>query len=172
MNATSLRQRPARRILIAAATIAVLMPLSLSACSTSSDAGSGSSTASGVGAKWGACMRDAGFEVEDPDDASVEAGLSKPPAGVDGAEFADASSSCSDEAGIERSSSADHQKWARQYAQVASCIRENGYDDFPEQQPGSIGTEGYPRAEEPEFNDVMDDCLAEFAPDTQSQSVG
>ncbi|WIB60706.1 hypothetical protein DEJ13_02440 [Curtobacterium sp. MCLR17_007] len=161
-----------RRALLVAAAIAVTLPFSVAACSTQPSADPGTSAGSGVGAKWGSCMRDAGFDVEDPDDTAVEAGLSKAPAGADRAAFSAAASACTEKAGVERASSADQQKWERQYAQVANCIRENGYDDFPEQEPGSLNTSVYQRSSEPQFETVVDDCLAEFAPDTRSQSVG
>lgn len=166
------RSRRGIRTLLVAAAVAVVLPFSIAACSSQPSASSSAGTASGVGAKWGSCMRDAGFDVQDPDDASVEAGFSNPPAGADDEEYGRASSTCSEQAGVERASTADHQKWERQYAQVATCIRENGYEDLPEQEPGTIQTDGYPRAEEPGFNDVFMDCLAEFAPDTKTQGVG
>lgn len=158
------------RALIAAALLLCTLPLGLAACSTSSTGGDTvADSSAGVGAAWGSCMREAGFDVEDPDDALVESGMSRTPAGVDGQEFSKASSVCSQKAGVERSSSAELQKWERQYAKVASCIRDHGYDDFPEQQAGGLSTEGYARAEEPEFDRVFRDCLAEFSPDTQVQ---
>jgi hypothetical protein len=41
----------------------------------------------GVGRRRGACMRDAWFEVEDPDDASVESGVLAAPPGAAQEEF-------------------------------------------------------------------------------------
>ena len=164
------------RVVLATALLACTLPLGLAACSTSSTSSDGADTAadatSGIGAQWGSCMRDAGFDVEDPDDQTVASGITKPLPGVDEQAFSTASATCAEQAGVEPASSADHQKWERQYDQVASCIRDNGYEDFPEQQPGSISTNGYPRAEEPEFDQTFRDCLAEFAPDTQTQDAG
>lgn len=161
-----------RRTALAAAALLCALPLALAACSSGSGAPSAKDATAGVGAEWGACMREAGFEVEDPDDASVESGVLAAPPGAEQEEFQRAGARCAKDAGVHGTSKADKQDWERQYAKVASCIRENGYEDFPEQRPGGISTEGYPRAREPGFETAMHDCLAEFAPDTTTQNVG
>lgn len=119
-------------------------------------------------------MRGAGFDVPDPSDDAIAAGIVQSPQGVDQQAFDKAAEQCSTQLGIKRQDSADQQKWARQYEQVASCIRSHGYDDYPEQQPGSLdlGPETYPRAVEPEFEKVAQDCLAEYSPETKTQTVG
>lgn len=167
MNTTALRLRSTTT----AIALVLAAPLLLSACSTSSTSSpTVAETASGLGAKWGACMRDAGFDVQDPSDAEVQQGLFRVPEGADEESFGEQSGRCSEAAGVERADSSQEQDWARQYARVADCIRERGFDDFPEQTPGTIDLQGYPRAQEPEFEQVSAACLAEFAPDTQSIS--
>jgi len=64
-----------RRTVLAAAALLCALPLALSACLSAPEASSAKDTTAGVGATWGACMRDAGFAVEDPDDAMVESGV-------------------------------------------------------------------------------------------------
>lgn len=160
----------ARGVLVAVALLCAL-PLALSACSAGDD-GTAPRADAGVGAQWGACMRDAGYDVQDPDDASVEAGAMAVPSGVDSAEFQTAGAACAEQAGVERKSNADTQKWEREYAKVASCVRER-YSDFPEQEPGQFGwDDDYAPAQDPGFQDVVDACMAKHSPDTQSQSVG
>lgn len=158
-----------RRLRGTIGSLAVLatVPFLLVACSGQPDADGALRADAGIGAQWGACMRDAGFDVTDPDDAAVQAGVAKVPAGADQAAFQAAAASCAQHAGVTGASSAERDRWEREYAAVASCVREHGYADLPEQQPGSITVEGYPRAEEPAFEQVMDDCMAEYSPDTK-----
>lgn len=162
-----------RRIRGTIASLAVLatLPFLLVACSGQSDGDTAPRADPGIGAQWGACMRDAGFAVQDPDDESVAAGVTAAPPGVDQAAFADAAASCSERAGVEPASNADHQKWQRQYEQVASCVREE-YRDFPERDDGGFGVdESYPHADEPAFKETVAKCMAEFSPDTQNRPV-
>jgi hypothetical protein len=163
--------RSRRTGLVAAALVGAL-PLALSACSAGSGASSAKDVTAGVGAEWGACMRDAGFEVEDPDDAMVESGVMQSPPGAAQEEFERAGARCAKDAGVQGSSTAGQQEWERESANVASCIRENGYEDLPTQQPGVLDVTGYPRAQEDAFQKVLQDCNARFAPDTTTQNVG
>lgn len=117
-------------------------------------------------------MRDAGFDVRDPDDASVASGAVPVPEGADDAAYTDAAATCSAAAGVPRASTADKQKWERQYTKVASCIRENGFADFPEQQPGVLDFGSYPRSQESGFQQAADTCLQQFAPDTTTKNAG
>lgn len=157
-------------LLIRASAVAALLvagPLALAGCSSAQPDAAPTSTASGTGAKWGACMRDAGFDVPDPTDAQVSSGTTTVPQGVDETRYATQASTCSEQLGVARSDSAQRQEWARQYDRVASCIRERGFDDFPEQREGAIDTNGYPRAQDPAFQQTFTTCLQEHAPDTQ-----
>lgn len=171
MTHTTLR-RHRRTAVLAALLIAGAAPFALAACSSGSDASTAKDTAAGVGAKWGSCMRDAGFTVQDPSDADLESGLTQSPPGSDQEEFGKSASSCREKAGVQGASDADKQKWEREYAKVASCIRERGYPDFPEQEPGVLDVGGYARGQEPGFQKVMQACTEEFSPDTKTQNVG
>lgn len=165
---------PARtgRVAVTAATL-VLALVGLVACSsTGNDTASDSRTSSaqGIGAKWGHCMREAGYDVPDPDDALVASGTVLTPQGVDEDQYAADADECSTRLGVQRSDSADQDKWTREYAQVASCIREE-YPDYPEQEPGVLGMspDDYPRATEEAFQHRADECLRKYSPDTRQQ---
>ncbi|MBF4605117.1 hypothetical protein [Curtobacterium sp. VKM Ac-2884] len=160
--------------LIAAALIACTTPFALAACSTGPDSAADTtkSAAAGIGAKWGDCMRDAGYDVQDPDDAMVSSGAMQIPPSADQEEFLAAGTDCAEKAGVKRTSNAEKQKWERQYAQVASCIRDDGYPDFPEQKPGTFSPDGYAHSEDDEFKKTVQECMDEFAPDVQTQHVG
>ncbi|PZF57709.1 hypothetical protein DEJ23_06085 [Curtobacterium sp. MCSS17_008] len=155
-----------------AAFLAVALPFGLAACSSDDTTSTSTEAAAdGVGAKWSACMRDGGFDVADVSDDEVRSGVQVVPPGVDRDAWSTRAGDCSRQLGIQGSSDAQHQKWERQYAAVASCIRENGYPDFPEQEPGGISTGDYARATEPEFEEVFQECLHEYAPDTQTKQL-
>ncbi len=165
MNETTTRIRTA---LTAVALLAAL-PIALSACTSSAPGPDPTSAARGVGAEWGNCMRDAGFAVQDPTDEEVTGGLLPSAEGVDREASERQAEECRRRLGVRGIDDAQKQTWARQYDQVTSCVREHGYADFPEQQPGVIDTSGYARATEPQFEETFKDCLAEYAPDTKVQ---
>jgi len=89
-----------RRSVLATAALLCVLPLALSACASGSEASSVKDATAGVGAEWGACMRDAGFDVDDPDDASVESRVQATPAGAEQDEFQRAGARCAEEAGV------------------------------------------------------------------------
>ncbi|QWS32793.1 hypothetical protein [Curtobacterium aetherium] len=162
----------AARGTIASVAGALVLVVALAGCSEAPDSSSPAAAAgTGIGAKWGACMRAAGFDVEDPSDALVESGAAQFPSGVDEEKATEAGSKCAEEIGVERTDSAEQDKWTRQYEQVASCIREE-YEDYPEQSPGMLmlSPDQYPRASEQGFVDRSQECLQEFAPDTKTMS--
>jgi hypothetical protein len=118
-------------------------------------------------------MRAAGLSVEDPSDDEVTHGTVKTPAGVDQGRYQVAAVKCGKELGVQPPDAAEKEKWARQYDQVASCIRD-AFPDFPEQEPGSIGwdSDTYPTSEEPAFKQRNAECMQKYAPDTKTQHVG
>jgi hypothetical protein len=156
------------RLVRAAAVLALALvgPTALAACSSTPTSPSTGNAAASVGAKWGDCMRTAGFQVEDPSDDQVRSGAVTSPAGVDAERFTEASGKCASDLGITGADSAQKDKWKRQYAAVDSCVREQ-YPDAPEQEPGLINYSDYPRAQEPEFEETLSSCLSKHAPDTQ-----
>ncbi|UBQ03037.1 hypothetical protein [Curtobacterium sp. TXMA1] len=165
MTETTIRTKS---LLTAIALIAVL-PLGLTACSPSDPtADHTTAAAEGVGARWAACMREGGFEVQDASDEQITSGAFSMPSGVDEEAFGKRSDTCREQLGVHGADDAQKQEWARQYDAVASCIRENGYPDFPEQQEGSLDFGNYARAQEPRFDSAVQACMQEFAPDTRS----
>ncbi|NII40912.1 hypothetical protein E9228_001548 [Curtobacterium flaccumfaciens] len=164
------------RVLLAATTAALLVA-GLTGCSGSdaSTAGraAGATDASGLGAQWGSCMRAAGFAVEDPSDDQVRSGTVLAPQGGHQQAFGTAAAACSSDLGIEQIDSAEKDRWTREYARVASCIRDE-FPDYPEQEPGglALGPEEYPRALEDGFQERADECLRKYSPDTRSQTAG
>lgn len=176
MHTTTRTRTSARtRLLLATVSGAVLLA-GLTACSGGTLPNGDGATAAdgpGIGAQWGSCMRAAGFDVQDPSDDQVRSGTALAPETGDREAFATAASTCSADLGVEQVDSAEKDRWTREYARVASCIRDE-YPDYPEQQPGglSFNPEDYPRALEDGFQERADECLAEFSPDTKSQPVG
>jgi len=163
MNTTSRSTR-----LLAAALLVAALPFGLAACSSDDTAPDGPRTSQGIGAKWSACMREGGFDVADAPDDEVRSGVVRSPEGVDTEAWNARAGTCSGQLGIEGTSEQQAQQWEREYAAVASCIRENGYADFPEQEPGVLNTGDYARAEEPHFDEVFQRCLHEHAPSTRT----
>lgn len=166
------KTRRSRHAALSGLILAVALSFGLAACSGAPDADTASETTKGASAKYGACMRDAGFPMDDPSDESLESGAVRAPSGVDQEAFQKAVGTCRKAAGVTGASNAEQQKWEREFAKVASCIRDNGYPDFPEQKPGVLDVSNYPRAEEPGFQKVAKECTEKHAPDTKGQQVG
>jgi len=158
---------PRRLVRVAAALAIVAAPLALAGCSATPAASPQDSTSAvSLGARWGDCMRDAGFDVEDPSDDQVRSGTVVAPSGVDRGRFDRAAQHCGAELGVKPADTAQQDEWKREYAAVDSCVRER-YPDAPEQRPGVVDYSGYPRAQEPEFDETLSACIAEHAPDTR-----
>ncbi|PZF67052.1 hypothetical protein DEJ33_07295 [Curtobacterium sp. MCPF17_047] len=164
--------RPPTRVLTAA-VLALGLASGLTGCAGGAPASDSTTAASGLGARWGDCMRSAGFDIEDPGDDQVRSGTVISPQGVDEDRFAGAADSCATELGVTRADSAAKDRWAREYDQVASCVRD-AYPDFPEQQSGALSFDEatYPPAAEPEFQQLVDECLQRYSPDTKTQDAG
>jgi hypothetical protein len=153
-------------IAVAAALVAVL-----AGCSAG-DEPSVQEAADGAGRTWGSCMRAQGIDIDDPSDDAVRSGSVPRPQSIEQGQFDEAAADCFAKVGIEPKSTADKQKWDREYAKVADCIRDAGFDDFPEMEPGGFGWDDYAREDEPEFQDTVASCMQQYSPDTQSQNVG
>ncbi len=142
-------------------------PLALAGCTAHDTAGAADTAASsGLGSKWGSCMRDAGFEAEDPSDDEVTSGSVLTPPGVDQAAFLEAAQTCNQQIGVQSADSAQKDEWKRQYAAADACVREE-YPDAPAQKPGVIDYGAL--SEDPAFDDHLDECLAKHAPDTKTR---
>lgn len=151
--------------------LALGLAAGLTACAGSSDTAAGTASAgSGLGARWGDCMRSAGFTIDDPSDDQVSSGTITSPAGSDQERFRSAADRCAEDLGVHRADSATKEKWNREYDQVASCVRE-AYPDYPEQDPGTVsfGSDDYPPAADPAFQKRAEECLHRYSPDTKTQ---
>ncbi len=166
MTYTTLRPRA----VLATVALLAALPLALSACSSADPGADSTSAVQGVGAKWGECMRSAGFDVPDPADEELASGVVRTPPGADEQAFGTSAKACQQKLGLKGTDDAQRQTWERQYDQVASCIREHGFADFPEQEPGTLNPGDYARAQEPAFEKTFSDCLAEFAPGTKQSN--
>ncbi len=81
---------PRQLVRVAAALAIVAAPLALAGCSATPAASTQDSTSAvSLGSRWGDCMRDAGFDVEDPSDDQVRSGtVVAPPASTGNASTA------------------------------------------------------------------------------------
>ncbi|WP_146249085.1 MULTISPECIES: hypothetical protein [unclassified Curtobacterium] len=151
MERTSDTDRPRRRpraALLLSSTMALAVSVVLSGCSDAPGSSSSRGGSSSVGASaWGSCMRDAGFDIEDPSEAEWSSGVVRAPSGVDGDAFQRASASCR---GDDAPRASDEQKaiWDQELRDFSACMREHGLDDFPEPEPES-GLDYGKYAEEP-----------------------
>ena len=158
---------------LSAVAIAWTFSLTLASCSNQPTAPAASGTTSGVGAKWSECMRGAGFDVADADDALVKNHAYLPPADVDAEQFSQAADACFDELRIVGASDADKQKAARQFKEAENCIRENGYPDMPDSPEGTFGVseEDYPRLAEEQFAIVQEMCLKKHVDSMKMKTI-
>ena len=131
------RRRSSSATLLGAALLLVA-PV-LAACSTAADdpttgASSGAQgSSSSASAQLGSCLRDAGFDVDDPD---LSRGMViAPPAGVDIDAYVTAFTDCraelpADQGGQPAPSADDLAALQEANLEVARCVREKGFTDF------------------------------------------
>jgi len=140
---TSRRDRSGRRRRASSATLLgaalLLVAPVLAACSTAADdptagASSGATgSTSSASAQLGSCLRDAGFDVDDPD---LSRGVVvAPPRGVDVDEYVSAFEVCraelpADQGGGPGPSEEDLAALQEANLEVARCVREKGFADF------------------------------------------
>jgi hypothetical protein len=167
------RRTPSRRCFGSAlAATAVLLPALLAGCSTTDAPGSTSSPsvadAASASSQLGECLRDAGYNVPDPD-------LSKgvvvaPPEGADPDRYAEDFDACrsklpeSQGGGSQEPSDAEVAEWQKTQLKVAECVREKGFEDFPDPVDGNfpgvqLSTSGASPEQEAFFA-----CSNEFGP--------
>lgn len=158
------RHRASSVIRLAIAT-ALLVP-TLAACAPDpAPVETGVPTTSSASAVLGACMRDAGFDVTDEHFANT--GVVAPPQGVDVDAYVAAFSDCreglpADQGGGSQGPTADDLA-ALQEANldVARCVREKGFDDFPDPVDGEFPMGATSTSTDPDANDPqMDAYLA------------
>jgi len=132
------RRRRASSATLLGAALLLVAPV-LAACSTAADdptagASSGAQgSSSSASAQLGSCLRDAGFDVDDPD---LSRGMViAPPAGVDIDAYVTAFTDCraelpADQGGQPAPSADDLAALQEANLEVARCVREKGFSDF------------------------------------------
>ena len=140
----SRRHRASSSALLAASAL-LLAPL-LAACSPGggSDAPSSSASAGGtssVDAQLGSCLREAGYDVDDAD--LHGGGVVAPPPGWDVDEYATALEGCraelpAEQGAAEAPSADDVAAFQAAALEVAECVREKGFEDFPDPVDGEF----------------------------------
>jgi len=172
------RASSATRLLI---TAALLVP-ALAACAPDATPTPGSSTptsASGsTAALLGGCLRDAGYDVDDA--LLATEGVVAPPAGVDVEAYSDALSACREQlpaeqgGGVDQPSAADLAEQQEANLAVAECVREKGFDDFPDPVDGSFPREVASGSTDPSARDPRTEaffaCSDEVGPNSQGRS--
>jgi hypothetical protein len=165
------RPRPHRRpALLAVGVGALLLPGLLAGCSSTptDEGGTGSATraaGSSASAQLGQCLRDAGFEVDDPD--YEPGGAVMVPPGPDGEAYADQFETCREqlpesETGGSRTTT-DTAGLQEARLEVAQCMRDAGFDDFPDPVDG-VFRDGLSLNSENGMAEALGRCDAEFGP--------
>lgn len=157
----------------AVAALVLLTPALLAGCASGADTASGGAStpaadARSASAQLGACLRDAGYDVEDPDlsQGVVVAG----PKGSDPDAYAQAYSTCAatlpgEYGEIGQAPDADEvAAYQEAGLKVAQCVRDKGFSDFAdpvdgEFAPGRTGPEGDAEVQ------AVDACWAQFGTD-------
>jgi hypothetical protein len=167
MNTTStLITRPAERSRTVVAVLAgvLLVPGLLTACSSTphdDSASSGGSSSGGASKNSGAvelasCMRDKGYDMEDP---SSSGGLQlSPPDGVDADQWRTDLVACTgDGKGAGEAQVAKPLPGMEDMARdMAECMRENGFPDYPDDSGDQVGYQ--PSGDESTYDDVSQTC--------------
>jgi len=128
--------------LIAVAAAVVLLPGLLAACSAAPSSDStdkASGTGKGSGVSMSSCMRDKGYDMPDPDSGSRVQTLSAPD-GVDEEQWnADLQTCMGGEGGAgDGFKAAKPAGSPEQLQQIAKCIRDNGFSDYPDDEQGQM----------------------------------
>ncbi|WP_439693644.1 hypothetical protein ACRQ4B_05300 [Curtobacterium sp. SP.BCo] len=149
------------KTLIAVAAAVVLLPGLLAGCSgaPSSDSTDRASGSKGSGASLSSCMRDKGYDMPDPSSGGREMTLSAPD-GVDTEQWSADFAKCAGESGAGDVQAAKPMGNPEQLQQIAKCIRENGFADYPDDQEGQMAykpsdTDALADAESKCFEDVF-----------------
>ncbi|WP_420363639.1 hypothetical protein AABM26_04695 [Curtobacterium aetherium] len=150
------------RRLFAAAVGALLLPGLLTACSSGSDAPTGRESGDTVtSSRLGSCMRDKGYDYEDPK-AGASSEQLKVPDGVDATKYQEDLLTCSGAgsgAGAgEAEGAAPAPVSAETRKQAVSCVRDHGFADYPD---GEEDQRTYEPSDPRAFGDVEKTCWDE-----------
>jgi len=161
-----------RPTLIAVAAAVLLLPGLLTACSSGSDdsttTGAAPTPASERAGEVGSCMRDKGYDF---DDSALTGGdfTIAPPDGVDPQQYAQDLGTCSGNPDTGAGDAADAAPAPEELA-FASCIRGNGFDDYPD---GQQARSQYHPADAAAFAQVETTCATKaFGDQSEPQKAG
>lgn len=125
-----------------AASAAFLLATVVAGCSSAAPEGDASTDDKGTGssdvAQVGACLRDAGFDVNDDE---LVAGVLAPPEGADVAEYEEALRNCAEGTSLAPEDAPDGDEMAAVQAQLleyVACLRDLGYTDIPDPVDGEL----------------------------------
>ncbi|NII52552.1 hypothetical protein [Frigoribacterium endophyticum] len=171
------RRRRASSAALLGAALLLVAPV-LAACSTAADdptagASSGAQgSTSSASAQLGSCLRDAGFDVDDPD---LSRGMViAPPAGVDIDAYVTAFTDCraelpADQGGQPAPSADDLAALQEANLEVARCVREKGFTDFADPVDG-VFPSGTSMSTDPSARGAQDEaflaCSEEHGPNS------
>jgi hypothetical protein len=162
------------RLAIAAA---LLVP-TLAACAPDPEPGPASTRAAGASSAsvvLGSCMREAGFDV--PDEHFANTGVVAPPQGVDVEAYVEAFDECRETlpvdqgGGSQRPSPEDLAVLQEANLEVARCVRDKGFDDFPDPVDGQFPMEATSTSTDPSAVDAQTEayfaCDESFGPNSR-----
>ncbi len=147
--------------IVAVAAAVVLLPGLLAGCSgapstDSTDTASGGGK--GAGASLASCMRDHGYDMPDPSSGGSTLSLSAPD-GIDDEQWKADLQECMGDAGAgEGFQAAKPAGTPEQRKQIAECIRENGFADYPD---GDDAMSTYRPDDQDAFQDASSTCFDE-----------
>lgn len=141
------------RALIAVAAAVVLLPGLLTACSGSPENDPTGSPSAKV-ASLGDCMREKGYDMPDPKTGSDTMQLSAPD-GVDEDQYGADLGKCLDADGGAGEAGGAKPAGGPEAAEIAGCIREEGFADYPDDQDGQSK---YQPDDEQAFQQVSNQC--------------
>lgn len=152
-----------RKHLFAAACAVILVPTLLTACSGgASDDRTASDQASGAGATLASCMREQGYDMADPSASGGGTALAAPD-GVDAEQWGADLQAClgevrADDGAGDGVQAAQPAGTPEQRQEVAECIRENGFTDYPDDED-AMAT--FTPDDEEAFRDASSTCYDE-----------
>lgn len=159
MNATTTTSTRRTRSLLAAAAALVLLPGLLASCSSPAPDPTKSPGTAAKGATLAECMRGKGYDMPDPSSGGDTLQLSAPD-GVDEEQYhADLTSCLDDSAGAGDAQAAKPMPGSdEQQRKVAECIRDRGFEDYPDDEEAKIR---YQPDDQDAFDEVARACDAE-----------
>jgi len=158
---------PRTRFAFALAGASLLVPGLLAGCSAAgsdSPDGSSSGDSRSASAQMGQCLRDKGYDVDDPDFSKGIAVV--PPSGADSEAYNDDFTTCAEGIGGELADfgtddPAETAAWQKANLKVAQCVRDKGIEDFPDPVDG-VFSQGLSTDPSDPTAAALEACDAEF----------